>query len=138
GTTGGSPPSPGSPSWSPRCRSTCSATGCGTCWTRASSGADMARVVRCALVQVASDLPMDRPVDEIKAALNDKCARLIETAAARGARMLALPELFNTPYFATATDPRWHAAAEPIPSGPTTALVQELARRHEMVIVAPF
>jgi len=49
----------------------------------------MARVVRCALVQVASDLPMDRPVDEIKAALNDKCARLIETAATRGARMLS-------------------------------------------------
>ena len=98
----------------------------------------MARVIRCALVQIGSDLPMDRPVDEIKAALNDKCARLIETAAARGVRVLALPELFNTPYFATATDPRWYAAAEPIPGGPTTALMRELARRHEMVIVAPF
>src|SRR5262245_35212670 len=120
-TTGGSPPSPASPSWSPRCRSTCSATACGTRWTRASSGADgaedMARVIRCALVQVAGDLPMDRPVGDIKAALNDKCARLIDTAAARGVRMLALPELFNTPYFATVTDPRWYAAAEPIPAG---------------------
>ena len=98
----------------------------------------MARVIRCALVQVGSDLPMDRPVDDIKAALNDKCAGLIATAAARGARMLALPELFNTPYFATVTDPRWYAAAEPIPAGPTTGLMRELARRHEMVIVAPF
>ena len=52
--------------------------------------------------------------------------------------MLALPELFNTPYFATATDPRWYAAAEPIPEGPTTGLMRELARRHGMVIVAPF
>ena len=78
----------------------------------------MARVIRCALVQVGSDLPMDRPVDDIKAALNDKCAGLIAAAAARGARMLALPELFNTPYFATVTDPRWYAAAEPIPGGP--------------------
>src|SRR4029453_1950582 len=88
----------------------------GVCWTRAPSGADgardMARVIRCALVQVGSDLPMDRPVDDIKAALNDKCAGLIAAAAARGARMLALPELFNTPYFATVTDPRWYAAAE--------------------------
>jgi beta-ureidopropionase len=98
----------------------------------------MARVIRCALVQVGSDLPMDRPVDDIKAALNDKCAGLIAAAAARGARMLALPELFNTPYFATVTDPRWYAAAEPIPAGPTTGLMRELARRHEMVIVAPF
>jgi beta-ureidopropionase len=98
----------------------------------------MARVVRCALVQMGSDLPMDRPVEEIKAALNDKCARLIAGAASGGVQVLALPELFNTPYFAAATDPRWYAAAEPVPDGPTTALMRELARRHGMVIVAPF
>ncbi len=98
----------------------------------------MARVVRCALVQIGSDLPMDRPVEEIKTALKDKCARLIADAASGGVRVLALPELFNTPYFAAATDPRWHAAAEPVPGGPTTALMRELARRHGMVIVAPF
>ena len=98
----------------------------------------MARLVRCALLQLGSDLPMNRPVEEIKAALNEKGARLIAAAAAGGVRVLALPELFNTPYFATATDSRWYAAAEPVPDGPTTALMRELARRHGMVIVAPF
>ena len=49
----------------------------------------MARVVRCALVQVGSDLPMDRPVDEIKAALNDKCARLIDGGGRAGGAQVA-------------------------------------------------
>ena len=35
-------------------------------------------VVRCALVQVGSDLPMDGRSTRSRAALNDKCARLIE------------------------------------------------------------
>ena len=44
-------------------------------------------MIRCALVQIGSDLPMDRPVEEIKAALNDKCAGLIADGRARGARI---------------------------------------------------
>src|SRR5262249_61281384 len=42
----------------------------------------MARIVRCGLVQMGSDLPMDGAVEEIKAALPEKSVRLIETAAA--------------------------------------------------------
>src|SRR5262249_2436635 len=98
----------------------------------------VARVIRGALVQLGSDVPMDQPIDAIKAALNEKAARLIGDAGRDGVRVLALPELFNTPYFAATTDPRWYAATEPIPEGPTPALMRELARRHEMVIVAPF
>ena len=46
--------------------------------------------------------------------------------------MLALPELFNTPLLlSTVTDPRWYAAAEPIPAGAhhPGAAMRELARR---------
>ncbi len=100
-------------------------------------GKDMARVVRCGLVQVGSDIPMTEPIATIKAALNEKCSRLIGEAAAQGASILALPELFNTPYFARFTDARWYAAAEPIPDGPTITLMRELARRYAVVIVAP-
>ncbi len=97
----------------------------------------MARVVRCGLVQVGSDVPMDRPIEEIKAALTEKCAGLIGEAAGRGAKIFVLPELFTTPYFARFTDARWYAAAEPIPDGPTITAMRELARRHGVVIVAP-
>jgi N-carbamoylputrescine amidase len=97
----------------------------------------MARIVRCGLAQMGSDLPMDGAVEEIKAALTEKCVRLIEAAAAQGVRVLALPELCNTPFFASATDARWLAAAESVPAGPTIAQLREVARRHEMVLVAP-
>ena len=97
----------------------------------------MTRVVRCGLVQVGSDVPMTEPVEAIKAVLNDKCARLIAEAAGLDVKMLVLPELFNTPYFGRFTDARWYAAAEPIPDGPTITLMQALARRHGVVIVAP-
>lgn len=97
----------------------------------------MARVVRCGLVQVGSDLPMSEPVEAIKQALNEKCARLIAEAAGRGVRVVALPELFNTPYFGRFTDARWYSAAEPIPDGPTITLMRRLARDHGVVVVAP-
>jgi hypothetical protein len=88
----------------------------------------MARIVRCGLAQMGSDLPMDGAVEEIKAALTEKCVRLIEAAAAQGVRVLALPELCNTPFFASATDARWLAAAESVPAGPTIARLREVAR----------
>jgi beta-ureidopropionase len=97
----------------------------------------MARIVRCGLVQMGSDLPMDGAVEEIKAALTEKCVGLIEAAAVEGVRVLALPELCNTPFFASATDARWLTAAEPVPAGPTIARLREVARRREMVLVVP-
>ncbi len=97
----------------------------------------MARVVKCALLQVGSDIPMTEPVEVIRAAMNQKCAGLIANAARQGTQILVLPELFTMPYFARFTDSRWYAAAEPIPNGPTISLMRDLARRYAMVIVAP-
>ena len=97
----------------------------------------MTRVVKCALLQVGSDVPMTEPVDIIRAAMNQKCAGLIANAARQGTQILVLPELFTMPYFARFTDSRWYAAAEPIPNGPTISLMRDLARQNAMVIVAP-
>ena len=62
---------------------------------------------------------------------------LIEDAAHQGVQVLALQEIFNQPYFPASEDIGWYGAAEPIPDGPTTAVMREVARKHAMVMVVP-
>ncbi len=62
---------------------------------------------------------------------------LIEEAGRKGVQVLCLQEVFTQPYFCPSQDAKWYAAVERIPDGPTTQLMQELARKHAMVIVAP-
>lgn len=62
---------------------------------------------------------------------------LIEQAGQAGVQVLCLQEVFTQPYFCPSQDAKWYAAAERIPDGPTTKLMQELAAKHRMVIVAP-
>jgi N-carbamoylputrescine amidase len=62
---------------------------------------------------------------------------LIEAAAKQGVQVLCMQEVFTQPYFCPSQDSKWYAAVERIPDGPTVKLMQELARKHSMVIVAP-
>jgi beta-ureidopropionase len=62
---------------------------------------------------------------------------LIEEAARQGVQILCMQEIFTGPYFCAEQTPRWYEATERIPDGPTTRLMQELAKQHEMVIVVP-
>lgn len=62
---------------------------------------------------------------------------LIEDAARQGVQVLGLQEIFNQPYFPAEQDGRWRGIAEHIPDGPTTRLMQEVARDHGMVITVP-
>src|SRR4051812_10201927 len=66
----------------------------------------------------------------------EKHLPMIEDAGKKGVQILCLQEIFNGPYFCPSQDKRWYAAAEKIP-GPTTKLMQELAKKHAMVIVVP-
>jgi N-carbamoylputrescine amidase len=59
----------------------------------------------------------------------------IERAAAQGARVVCLQELFLTPYFCTRQDPALFDLAESIP-GPTTEALGEVAARHQVVVIA--
>ncbi len=61
----------------------------------------------------------------------------IEEAAAKGVQVLCFQEVFTQPYFCPSQDKKWYAAAEAIPDGYTTKLMQEYARKHNMVIVVP-
>src|SRR6185503_5043059 len=53
------------------------------------------------------------------------------------AQVCCLQELFNSCYFGAEQHERWFEVAEEIPSGPTTRLMMETARRHSMVLIAP-
>ena len=98
----------------------------------------MSEIVRCGLVQCGNPINDESvPVADIQKAMLDKHLPYIEEAAAKGVQILCLQEIFNGPYFCPGQDKRWYDAAEPIPNGPTTKLMQELAKKHDMVIVVP-
>src|SRR5207302_1679759 len=61
----------------------------------------------------------------------------IATAASQGAQVICLQELFYGPYFCQVQDADYYSYTEAIPDGPTTRLLQEVAERHGIVIVAP-
>ena len=60
----------------------------------------------------------------------------VREAAARGAQIICLKELFNAPYFCKSQKSERFDYAEPIP-GPTTDVMQKLARELEVVLVVP-
>jgi N-carbamoylputrescine amidase len=59
----------------------------------------------------------------------------ITAAARRGAQIICTQELFRSHYFCQSEDHRHFKLAEPIP-GPSTAVLQQLARRLKVVIIA--
>ena len=97
----------------------------------------MNRVVRGGLIQVKADISLDGSAEEIKRRMFDKHVPLIEEAARRGVQLLCLQELFNGPYFCAEQQTRWYEMVERIPDGPTIRLMQELAKKHSMVMVIP-
>jgi len=61
----------------------------------------------------------------------------VEEAAAGGAQVIALQELFTTRYFCATQDPARFDLAEPVPGGPATRELQAAAKRLGVVIIAP-
>ncbi len=57
-------------------------------------------------------------------------------AAARGARLICLPELYRSAYFCQREDPRFFDLAEP-PDGPSERAFSALARELGVVLVVP-
>ncbi len=95
------------------------------------------RIVRAALIQATLSESSSSPVEKIKASMIDKHVALIEEAASKGAQVVCMQELFYGPYFGAEQNPKWFSMTEQIPDGPTTRLMQELAKKHHMVIVVP-
>jgi N-carbamoylputrescine amidase len=66
----------------------------------------------------------------------EKGARLIGEAAARGAQIIALPELATSIYFPFEMDPKHFALAEPIP-GPSTEAICAATRKANAYVLFP-
>src|SRR5246127_582879 len=60
----------------------------------------------------------------------------VQEAARRGAKLVCLPELFRSVYFAQREDVRGFELAEPVP-GPSTNALAPVARAAGVVVVAP-
>jgi len=97
----------------------------------------MSRIVRGGLIQATLCEPATSPIAAIKAAMIEKHVALIARAAEKGAQVVCLQELFYGPYFCAEQQSRWYELTEPVPDGPTTRLMCEVARRHELVLIVP-
>ncbi len=97
----------------------------------------MARIVRGGLIQMKADVPLDGGAADIKERMLQKHLPLIDEAGRRGVQVLCLQELFNGPYFCAEQQARWYEMVEPIPDGPTVVRMQEIAKRHGIVMIVP-
>ncbi len=97
----------------------------------------MPRFVKAGLIQAIHACKTDESLDTIWEANVAKHVGQIENAAQEGVQVLCMQEIFTGPYFCAEQTTRWYDATEPIPDGRTTRLMQELAKRHGMVIIVP-
>ena len=66
----------------------------------------------------------------------ERAAERVREAAARGAQIVCLQELFNAPYFCKAQKYERFDIAEPIP-GPAVERMQKLAQELDVVLIVP-
>ncbi len=94
-------------------------------------------IVRGGLIQMSLKESTEKSPQEIAKAMLDAHVPLIDKAGHAGVQILCFQEVFTQPYFCPSQDAKWYAAAEPIPDGPTVRMMQDLAKKHKMVIVVP-
>jgi N-carbamoylputrescine amidase len=97
----------------------------------------MPQLLRAGLVQCSLSERSDRPIEVIKKSMIDKHLAFIEEAGKKSVQILCLQEIFYGPYFCAEQETRWYASVERIPDGPTIRLMQECARKHQMVMIIP-
>lgn len=97
----------------------------------------MVREIRAGLIQASIEDELPQDLQKLKKVMIDKHMALIEEAAGKGVQVLCLQELFYGPYFPAEQDSRWYELAEPVPDGPTIRLMQEVAKKHGIVMVVP-
>src|SRR5215469_1542256 len=85
-------------------------------------------MLKLGLVQMRGSI---KPLENV-----DKAEAMIREAAARGAQVICLQEIFTTVYFCQVEDHSYFRFAEEIP-GPTTARLGKVAKELDVVIIAP-
>lgn len=97
----------------------------------------MSRIVKVGLIQARHEVHGDEPVAKHKEAAIEKHLKMIKEAAAQKAQIVCLQEIFYGPYFCAEQNVKWYESTEKIPDGPTTKLMQEVAKKHGIVLVVP-
>jgi beta-ureidopropionase len=97
----------------------------------------MARVVKCGLIQASSACSSDEPLKKIREANIEKHMKFLDQAGKQGVQIVCMQEIFTGPYFCAEQNTRWYDATEKIPDGPTTRLMQEVAKKYSMVVISP-
>jgi len=93
--------------------------------------------VKCGLIQMALKGDGTMQPEDIRQRMLDAHIPFIDEAGKQGVQVLCFQEVFTQPYFCPSQDRKWYAAAEKIPDGPTTRLMQDYAKKYSMVIVVP-
>ncbi|MDQ7018345.1 MAG: nitrilase-related carbon-nitrogen hydrolase [Robiginitomaculum sp.] len=93
--------------------------------------------LRGGLIQMALKASTDESPVEITRAMIEAHIPYIEEAGEKGVQVLCFQEVFTQPYFCPSQDVKWFDSAEKIPDGPTTRLMQDYAKKYNMVIVVP-
>ncbi len=97
----------------------------------------MSRIVKGGLIQTSLACDTSESLDTIREAQIERTLKYVDQAGAEGVQILCMQEIFTGPYFCAEQTTRWYDATEKIPDGPTTKLMQEYAKKYNMVIVVP-
>ena len=97
----------------------------------------MSRIVKAGLIQLANKLDTNESCEKHRNAMLEAHIPYIEKAGQAGVQMLCFQEVFTGPYFCPSQDKKWYGLAEAIPHGPTTRMMQDYAKKYNMVIVVP-
>lgn len=96
------------------------------------------RVVRIGAIQNKIVLPTTAPIPKQIEALHTRISEIIDVAAKCGVNVLCMQEAWTMPFaFCTREKHPWCDFAESAENGATTKLLQELAKKYNMVIVSP-
>lgn len=96
------------------------------------------RVVRIGAIQNKIIIPTTASILEQVESLHRRISDIIGVAAKCGVNMVCMQEAWTMPFaFCTREKHPWCQFAESAENGPTTKLMQELAKKYNMVIVSP-
>jgi N-carbamoylputrescine amidase len=93
--------------------------------------------LKCGLIQMGLKGDVSMGPEKIRDKMIEAHLPLIDKAGASGVQVLCFQEIFTQPYFCPRQDKKWYAAAEAVPDGHTTRLMQEYAKKYRMVMVVP-
>ncbi|KAK7088541.1 beta-ureidopropionase-like [Littorina saxatilis] len=95
------------------------------------------RVIRVGAIQNRIVEPTSAPIQEQREALHKRIGEMTEAAALCGVNILCFQEAWTMPFaFCTREKFPWCQFAESAEDGPTTKLLQGMAREHNMVIIS--